>query len=253
MDIALVRRLLTTQFPQWAALPLRQFTSTGVDNTLYLLGDEMVARFPCSEWSNERVTKELRWLPWLAPQLPIAVPASLGRGMPAEGYPWSWSVYNWLAGEPATIERITDPAGFAKEIAAFIAALRQIDPAAGPPAGQPLALRDMQVRSAIAALRGVIDADAATAVWVAALQSPVWDGPSVWLHGDLAPGDILVRAGRLSAIIDFAATGVGDPSDDVRAAWTLLPPSARGLFRAWLRIDDATWTRARSQCAQCDQ
>jgi aminoglycoside phosphotransferase (APT) family kinase protein len=246
-DIALVHRLLEAQFPQWAGLPLRHFASTGVDNTLYRLGAEMVVRLPRSDWSSERVAKEFQWLPWLAPQLPIAIPLPLAGGVPAEGYPWVWAVYIWLDGEPATIERIADPVGFAKEIAAFIAALRRIDPTGGPPAGLPLAQRDTSVRAAIVALRNVIDADTATAVWEAAVRLPAWDGPPVWLHGDLAPGNVLMSEGRPSAVIDFAAMGVGDPSDDVRAAWTLVPPGARADFRAALQVDDATWARGRGR------
>ena len=103
------------------------------------------------------------------------------------------------------------------------------------------------MRAAIAALHGVIDTDAATAAWDAALKLPVWTGPPAWLHGDLAPGNVLLLDGRLSAIIDFAGMGVGDPSDDVRLAWTLLPASAREVFRAALRVDDATWARGRGQ------
>lgn len=246
-DAALVRRLLAGQFPQWANLPIRPFASTGVDNTLYRLADDMVVRLPRSGWSSERVDKEQRWLSWLTSQLPIAVPTLLGAGVPAEGYPWAWSIYRWLDGEPATADRITDPNGLARELAAFVVALRRIDPTAGPPAGQALAMKDAQVRAAIIALRGTIDSDLATAAWDDALRLPVWSGPPVWLHGDLAPGNILLSGGRLSAVIDFAGMGVGDPSDDVRAAWTLLPASARDVFRAELQVDDATWARSRGR------
>lgn len=246
-NVALVGRLLAAQFPQWADLLIRLIASTGADNTLYRLGHELVARFPRGEWSAARVGKELRWLPWLAGQLPVTIPVPLGAGVPAEGYPWPWSVYRWLDGEPATADRIAEPDALALELAAFVAALQQIDPANGPPAGQPLALRDAQVRATIAALRDTIDAATATDAWQAALRQPAWAGPPVWLHGDLAPGNVLLVNGRLSAIIDFAGMGVGDPSDDVRLAWTLLPAEARGVFRAALRVDDATWARGRGR------
>lgn len=219
----------------------------GVDNTLYRLGEEVIVRLPRSGWSSERVAEELRWLPWLAPQLPIAVPLPLAAGVSAEGYPWAWAIYSWLDGEPATIERIADPVGFARAIAVFIAALRRVDPTGGPPAGLPLRQRDTSVRAAIVALRDEIDADTATAVWEVAVGLPVRGGPSVWLHGDLAPGNVLMSNGRPSASIDFAAMGVGDPSDDVRAAWTLVPPGARAGFRAALQVDDAAWVRGRGR------
>jgi aminoglycoside phosphotransferase (APT) family kinase protein len=244
-DVALVGRLLAAQFPRWADLPICPSPSAGVDNTLYRLGDDMVVRLPRSGWSGARVDKEQRWLPWLAPRLPVAIPAPLGRGRPAEGYPWPWSVYRWLDGENPTSERIADPRALATALAGFVAALRRIDPTGGPPAGQPLALKDAPVRAAIDALRGMIDTDAVTAAWDAALRLPAWTGPPVWFHGDLAPGNVLLVNGRLSAVIDFAGMGVGDPSDDVRVAWNLLPADAREIFRAALRMDDATWARGR--------
>lgn len=244
-DVALVGRLLAAQFPHWAGLPIRPIASTGADNTLYALGADLVVRLPRGEWSAARVAKEHRWLPWLAPQLPIAIPVPRGVGLPGEGFPWPWSIYPWLPGEPATADRIADPRGLAGELAAFVAALRRIDPTEGPPAGASLALRDAPVRAAIAALGDVIDAAAATAAWEAALRQPAWTGPPVWLHGDLAPGNVLLVGGHLGAVIDFAGMGVGDPADDLRLAWTLLPAGARATFRAALPVDDATWARGR--------
>lgn len=246
-DVALVGRLLAAQFRQWADLPIRLITSTGTDNTLYRLGDDMVVRLPRSGWSAARVAKEQRWLPWLAPQLPVAIPVPLGAGTPAEGYPWPWSVYRWLAGEPPASDHPAAPRALALALAELIAALRRVEPLEGPPAGQTLAMKDAQVRAAIAALRDMIDADAVTAAWAAALRLPAWTGPPVWFHGDLAPGNVLLSDGRLSAVIDFAGMGVGDPSEDVRIAWTLLPADVRDVFRAALPVDDATWARGRAR------
>ncbi len=126
-------------------------------------------------------------------------------------------------------------------------ALHRIDPTGGPPAsrGVPLEMEDDPTRTAIAALRGMVDTHATTAAWDAALQTPAWSGPSVWVHGDLAPGNLLLRGGRLSAVIDFAGLGVGDPACDLIVAWNLLPADARNVFRADLGVDDATWARGR--------
>jgi aminoglycoside phosphotransferase (APT) family kinase protein len=179
--------------------------------------------------------------------LPVAIPVVLGTGGPAEGYPLPWAVYRWLDGETPTIDRIPDPGLLATDLAAFIAALQRIDPASGPPAyrGGPLDTQDAGTRASLDELEGVIDTDAAAAAWDQALQAPVWPGSPVWMHSDLMPGNLLVRDGRLSAVLDFSTVGVGDPACDLIVAWYLLPAPAREVFRAALGVDDATWARGR--------
>ena len=251
-DIALVGRLLGAQFPQWADLPIEPVHSDGTDNAIYRLGDDMAVRLPRIHWATGQVDKELRWLPRFAPLLPLAIPVPLEKGTPAEGYPWHWSVYRWLEGENATIERIADPRQAATELAHFVAALQRIDPTDGPAPGAnnssrgvPLEARDVETRSAIASLDGMLDTDAVTAAWEAALKTPAWDGPPVWIHGDLQSGNLLAVEGRLSAVIDFGCLGVGDPACDVIVAWNLFSAETREVFRAALPVDDATWARGR--------
>lgn len=252
IDVVLVRRLLAAQFPQWADLPITPVPTAGTDNALYRLGQDMAVRLPRVDWAIEQVEKEQRWLPRLAPHLPLAIPVPLALGTPGVGYSWQWSVYRWLAGQNALIERITDPIQAASALAHFIAALQRIDPVGGPPPGphnffrgEPLVMRDESIRANIAELSGLLDTEAVTAAWEAALQAPVWDGLPVWIHGDLHPGNLLVERGRLSAVIDFGGLGVGDPACDLMVAWYLLEASARNVFRAALQIDDATWARGR--------
>jgi aminoglycoside phosphotransferase (APT) family kinase protein len=246
-DVSLVRRLLAAQFPEWAALPIAPVPSSGTDNALYRLGDELVVRLPRIHWAVGGVDKDLRWLPVLAPLLPVAIPVPLAKGTPAEGYPWDWGIYPWLEGENPTVDGVADSVSFARDVAQFVAALHGIDPAGGPPSGRgvPLAMRDEETRTALAALEGTIDIDAATAAWDAALQTPVCSGRPVWVHGDLLPGNLLVQGGRLTGVIDFSGTGVGDPACDLVAAWGLLAPEARNVFRSELGVDDATWARGR--------
>lgn len=251
-DVALVRRLLAAQFPPWADLPLAPVPSAGTDNALYRLGDDMVVRLPRIHWAIGQVDKEWQWLPRLAPHLPLTIPVPLALGEPAEGYPWPWGVYPWLDGETATPDRLADPRQAAVDLARFIAALQRIDPTGGPTPGPhnskrgvPLVTRDAATRAAIAALHGMVDVDAATAAWDAALAAPVWEGPPVWIHGDLQAGNLLAVQGRLCAVIDFGCLGVGDPACDVMAAWLFLTADTRDVFRATLGVDDATWARGR--------
>jgi aminoglycoside phosphotransferase (APT) family kinase protein len=249
-DGALVRRLLADQFPRWAELPIERVRTPGSDHVLYRLGDDLVVRLPRKEGVDQQVDKEREWLPRLAPLLPHAVPGPVAKGRPSAEYPFCWSVYRWVDG--------TNPGDgvetceLAVDVARFVAALQRIDTKGGPPAGvqnfgrgRPLADRDAPTRAAIAELDGRVDVAAVTAAWEDALRAPAWDGRPVWLHGDLTPENLLVRGDRLAAVLDFGCLGVGDPACDLMVAWTLLGVEARGVFRAALDVDDASWARGR--------
>jgi len=251
IDTALVTRLIAAQFPQWAHLPIRPVEPGGWDNRTFHLGDDMTVRLPSGPWYALQVEKEQAWLPKLAPHLPLPIPVPLGKGEPAEGYPWPWSVYRWLEGETATDERIGDLGEFAAAVADFLVALRSVDATGGPAAGEhnffrggPLAVYDSETRKALADLAGTIDTERATAIWQAALSSE-WQRPPVWLHGDIAWGNLLVKDGRLCAVIDFGTSGVGDPSCDLAITWTMFHDASRRIFRDRLGLDDATWARGR--------
>ena len=249
IDASLVRRLIADQFPQWAHLPIRPVERDGWDNTTFRLGEEMSVRLPSAEGYQEQVTREQRWLPYLAPRLPLPIPQPLALGRPATGYPWRWSVYRWLDGQTATPEGIDDIPRFAAALARFLVALQRIHATDGPLPGPvngfrggPLAIYDRETREATAALQGTLDAAATTAVWEAALAA-TWLGPPVWLHGDVAVGNLLIKDGQLSAVIDFGCLAVGDPACDLAIAWTLFKGESRRAFRAALPLDDAAWAR----------
>lgn len=251
IDAALVRELITGQFPGWADLPVTPVLPGGWDNRTFRLGAELLVRLPSAEGYAAQVKKEHRWLPELAPLLPLPIPVPLARGAPAHGYPWPWSVYRWLLGESAATGQIDDLAEFAARLGQFLAALQRLDVAAGPPPGPhnfyrggPLTTYDAETRQALATLRGEIDADAGAEVWDTALASR-WPGPPVWVHGDVSAGNLLVHGGRLSAVIDFGCAGVGDPACDTVIAWTLFAGESREAFRTALGLDGATWARGR--------
>ena len=251
INVSLVRRLIAAQFPQWADLPIKPVEISGIDNRTFHLGAHMTVRLPSAAAYALQVEKEHRWLPKLAPLLPLPIPVPLAKGAPADGCPWQWSVYRWLQGETATAERIADLRQFATALAQFLTALQRIDSAGGPPPGRhnffrggPLTVYDAETRQAIAALDGKVDTAAASAVWEVALEA-TWHGSPVWFHGDISWGNLLVEGGRLSAVIDFGTSGVGDPSCDLAIAWTLFGGESRDAFRTALGLDDATWARGR--------
>ncbi len=251
IDATLVARLIVAQFPQWADLPITPAEPNGWDNRTFRLGLDMAVRLPSAEAYAAQVAKEQRWLPVLAPRLPLPIPVPLAIGKPAGGYPWHWSVYRWLEGTPASTARIDDLTELATTLARFLTCLQRIDPTGGPPPGRhnffrggPLDTYDAETRQAIAAVGDRIDAELATAVWKTALAA-IWHGPPVWVHGDVAAGNLLVKDGRLSAVLDFGSSGVGDPACDVTIAWTLLAGASREAFRQALPLDAATWARGR--------
>ncbi|MGN6796345.1 MAG: aminoglycoside phosphotransferase family protein, partial [Streptosporangiaceae bacterium] len=193
--------------------------------------------------------KEAKWLPVLAPLRPHEVPVQLATGQPAEGYPFRWSVYEWLQGQDAN-GTIDDLVQAAADLAAFVNALHRIDTAGAPPhsrsgRGGPLAKHDESVREAIAQLGDRIDGKAALRSWEESLGAPGWQGPHVWVHGDLLPGNVLVRNGRVAAIIDFGTLQVGDPAGDLQPAWNMFAGESRLRFRAETGADDACWLRGR--------
>lgn len=249
---ALVARLVAEQFPAWAGPPVVPVAESGWDNRTFRLGDALTARLPTAEWYVAAVAKEHTWLPRLAPHLPLPVPQPVALGSPGAGYPWPWSVRRWIDGRPATDDRIADPVGFARDLARFLVALWGVDPAGGPPAGAhsfhrggALAVYDEETRAALGTLGPRIDQDKTTRMWDDALAAK-WTGPPVWFHGDVAEGNVLVdEAGRLSAVIDFGTSGVGDPACDLVIAWTLFDGSSRAAFVGDVGQDAATWARAR--------
>jgi aminoglycoside phosphotransferase (APT) family kinase protein len=248
---ALVSTLLAAQFPRWAHLPVTPVDLDGWDNTTFRLGDELSVRLPSADGYVPQVEKEHRWLPVLAPQLPRAIPQPVAKGTPGPDFPRPWSVYRWLPGEVATDDRVDDLAAFARDLADFLASLYAVDPAGGPAAGEhsffrgaPLAVYDEDARRAISALADRIDTAVATAAWEESLAAR-WDGPPVWVHGDVTGTNLLVVDGRLNAVIDFGCSAVGDPACDVAIAWTFFHGESRAAFRERLGVDEGTWARGR--------
>jgi aminoglycoside phosphotransferase (APT) family kinase protein len=247
INARLVRRLLAAQFPQWAGMPVRAVPRVGWDNVIYRLGADLAVRLPRRLIGAEQVSKQHRWLPVLAGRLPLAIPVVAGQGVPGEGYPWQWSITSWLPGEIAADCHDLDMATTAVRLAGFIAALRAVDPSGGPASEfrHDLASRDRLVTSAIDALGDVPYREAATRAWHRARAAPEWDGPPVWMHGDLHPANLLVANGQLTGVVDFGLLAVGDPAVDLMVAWTFLPGPARHAFRTALPADEATWERGR--------
>ena len=249
VDADLVGRLVASQFPQLAGLPVRRTRSTGTVNAIFRIGEQHYARMPLvARWAGD-LERELAWLPHLAPQLPLPVPRPVGRGAATAEYPLAWAVFEWMGGEPYAAG-LLDEALAAGDLARFVRALRSVARVGGEPAAGRGRLTDLDVdtRAALDAADrlGLVDGPAATAAWNRAIEVPPFRGDgAVWIHADLLPPNLLVHEGRLAAVIDFGSAGVGDPAADVIAAWTLFGPAGRSAFREALAVDDAMWERGR--------
>ena len=211
----------------------------------------MSVRLPSAEKYSAKVEIEQLWLPKFAPLLPLQIPTPLAIGKPSAEYPWKWSVYRWIEGETASIDGINNLPKFATKLGEFLVALQQIDATGGPLAGVhnfyrggELSTYNADTRKSIAILGNKIEAKIVTAVWNEALDSK-WQQAPVWVHGDVAVGNLLVSNGQLSAVIDFGGLGIGDPACDLVIAWTFLNGESRDAFRAAINLDTNTWARAR--------
>ena len=252
----LVLRLLVTQHPDLADLPLTPLAE-GWDNVMLRLGDDLVVRLPRRAAAAPLLENEQKWLPVIAPGLPLPIPVPVRVGVPGEGYPWAWSVLPHLPGMAAATTPPSDPQDAAAALGAFLGALHAPAPQDHPVnrvRGVPLAHRDAILRDTLDHLDGdvdgIADTDTVLRLWSDSLETPVWDGPPVWLHGDLHPGNLLVHEGRLSGVVDFGDITAGDPATDLSVAWMLLPRNADDAFRgayaarSGRSVDDATWRRA---------
>ena len=252
VDGALVRRLLSAQAPDLAHLPLHRVEAWGTDHAIFRLGDELSVRVPKIGWAARQGPKEARWLGVLAPHLPVEVPVPVFVGEPGSGYPYHWYASPWLDGENPVPSGPTDQVQLAVDLAAFVHALQAVGASGAPEPtggrrGGPLAAADEITRNRAEDLRGETDVDALVAVWDAGLSAPVWDGPLVWAHGDLSDGNLLVRDGRLSGVIDWGSSIAGDPAVELMVAWNLFDAPARDAYREALGfVDDAMWLRGRA-------
>ena len=250
IDASLVRKLVDSQFPKWSDLSIESLLPGGWDHRSFRLGCDMVVRLPSASAYAMQVEKEHRWLPVLAPWLPLVIPEPLALGNPAHGYSWHWAIRRWIEGEAAASCQMVDRSQLARDVAQFLDALHRIDSRDGPSPGRdnffrggPLAKYDAEARCAIDVLGHRIDTSAAMRLWTDALATE-WRRPPVWIHGDMSAGNLLVREGRLCAVIDFGSMAVGDPACDLAIAWTFLDGYSRSVFRSALQLDDGTWKRA---------
>ncbi|WP_420421294.1 aminoglycoside phosphotransferase family protein [Simkania sp.] len=252
INTELAESLVASQFPKWKDLSIQPIENDGWDHRTFRLGNELLLRFPSAECYAAQVKKEHAWLPRLASLLPLPIPTPLAMGKPSENYHWTWSVYRYIEGTPASIAPITDFCMFATQLAEFLIALEKIDPKNGPPPGPhcfhrggSLKVYDSETRQALEILKDQINSKKAHELWDAAIATE-WKKPSVWVHGDMNASNLLIENGRLSAVIDFGMLNVGDPACDLAIAWTFFEGESREAFLSAMPFDHETLLRGKA-------
>lgn len=249
-DVEIVKNLIDTQFPKWADLSIEPVKHGGNDNRTFHLGDKMVVRLPSHKSYEPQVEKEAKWLPKLASHFSIPITVPVGKGKPTEDYPYVWSINKWIDGNSVTRDNV-DLNQFAKDLAKFLIELESIDASEGPRAGAhnfyrggDLSVYNQETQDALESLSSEIDIEKCKHLWNTALSTH-WTKRPVWVHGDMAQGNLITKKGRLSGVIDFGCMGTGDPSCDLVMAWTFFDKSSRKIFIESMELDQHTWNRAK--------
>ncbi|NWK69237.1 aminoglycoside phosphotransferase family protein [Bacillus paramycoides] len=251
INTELAKRLVQEQFPEWAHLEIKPVKFSGHDNRTFHLGKQMSVRLPSDAAYVPQVEKENKWLPILSKEITLPISSPIAKGNPSAEYPWPWSINKWIEGETVTKENVHNLNEFAADLGSFLVELQSIDASNGPKAGAHnfyrgglISVYDEEARVAIENNKDVFDETLLKHLWDLALRS-TWERTPVWIHGDIAPGNLLIKDGKLCAVIDFGILGVGDPACDAAMAWTFFDKNSRNVFKEVLCMDEETWNRAR--------
>ncbi len=250
INLEIVSSLISNQFPKWKDLEIRPVEKSGHDNRSFHLGDDMIIRLPSAKAYVPQVEKEYKWLPFLSQFLSLPISSPIAKGQPDENYPFPWLVNRYIKGETLSAHNMKSKNSFARELSQFLLDLQKINTENAPVAGAhnfyrggDLAVYHDETVKALESLKGMLPTDRLLEIWKKGLASK-WEKTPVWIHGDVAPGNLLVDKGHLCAVIDFGIMGIGDPSCDYAMAWTFFDSQSREFFLK--NIDKFTVDRAKA-------
>lgn len=246
----LVKKLIIAQFPQWQHLEIKPVAKSGLDNRTFHLGDKMLIRLPSGPDYAIQAKKEATYLPFLAKNLSLPITCPVGLGQPTDDFPFCWSINTYLNGETLTKDNIVDLKTFAKELASFLKELQSLDSTNGPlygthnfHRGDHPSFYTQEVENVLNNPPYDLPTDKIRTIWQESIATK-WQASPVWLHGDVAPGNLLIENGHLYAVIDFGIMGIGDPACDYAMAWTFFDQKSRNVFLS--DLDQGTMQRAKA-------
>lgn len=245
--------LIAAQFPETAAMAVKPLNSSGTVNSIFRVGDGLVARFPLRSSSPEETRQHLETeaaaVSEFAGHCPYPAPTWIGVGEPGPGYPAPWSLQTWVDGTPADQLDASGSVELGVALARLIQALRNTDTRgrsfAGQGRGGDLRSHDAWVEQCLVQSEGMLDVPRLRELWARLRDLPRRDR-DVMSHRDLIPGNVLVDGGSLVGVIDTGSFGPADPALDVIAAWHLLDDQPREAFRALLECDELEWERSKA-------
>ena len=256
---SIVTSLLREQVPEFAHLPVRLSATSGSSNWVFRLGNDLAVRMPRTDGYTPDLLNEVRWLPRLASQLPVPVPAIVAIGAPSELFARPWTVVSWVPGNTPGLAETLDSDQqdrFARSLGEFLNALHAIDPEGAPTGSEHWGYRcgepvtdtiDGWAEEAAYDLADLFDPAAVREAWRRLRDVPSASQPPCLVHCDVSAENVLIHPdGQLAGVIDFGGLGVGDRSIDFLYAWSLVDAPARAVLRAAAGVDDATWARARA-------
>lgn len=247
VDVPMVRRLLEVECSSLAQESIR-LVDEGWDNFTFRVGERHAVRLPRREVAVALLANEQRWLPLIAARIPLETPVSVYAGKASAGFPWPWSVVNWIPGSTAEHHafRPADVSMLAETLTALHQPAAQAAPV-NPFRGGPVHAKDDLVSERLNRLgrRCDVDGGRIAAIWREACDAPDAE-QRVWLHGDLHPRNVVIRDGSLAGLIDWGDLNGGDASTDVACVWLVIDSAPlRQEFLNAYGADDALVCRAR--------
>lgn len=251
INVEVVSKLINEQFKEFSNLEIRPVEKSGHDNRTFHLGDDMSIRMPSGKAYSKQIEKEVKWLPLFKENISFNVSTPIAVGRKSQYYPYLWSINKWIDGETVTYENVDNLNEFARDLARFLKELQSIDASEGPIAGAhnfyrggDLKVYDRETRVTLENLKDVFEKDKLEKIWNEAVSTEYKEEP-LWIHGDVAVGNLLVKDGKLNAVIDFGILGTGDPACDYVMSWTFFNYESRLIFKEALKCDEDTWNRAK--------
>lgn len=253
VTVATVRALIDCQFPQWRALEIEPVKSAGTVNTLFRVGPRLCARFPLEDGLRQRLIDEAEAAQKLCGKTRFDTPKHVAIGEPGPGYAFPWSVQTWIPGTVATGEDSESTPELARDLAYFIRDVQAIDPCGavfdGNGRGGDLKSHDEWLHHCFTQSIHLLNVPRLRRIWSSLRTLPRRD-PDLMTHGDLIPGNILLRSGRLGGVIDVGGLGPADPSIDLVCAWHLFDEGSRATLREELGCDEIHWQRGKAWAFQ---